>query len=153
MAANLLTVDEVAAKLNCSIACVYSLVSAGRLACHRIGLRRGTIRVSEAQLQDFLTQTKQERKQEEDVKLQKSEEAKQAAKAQELLQEQREKRIQEENRHAQAAAEEHAARSSAERIDGYTHLNNKTFDINRHLVNIGAVGGATIKGSFLNQRA
>lgn len=95
----------------------------------------------------------QERKQEEDVKLQKAEEAKQAAREQELRQEEREQRIQEENKQTQAAEAERVARRSAERIDSYTQLNNKTFDINRHLVDIGAVGGGTIKGSFLNQQA
>lgn len=95
----------------------------------------------------------QERKQEEDVKLQKAEEAERAAKEQELRQEERDKRNQVEARQAQEAEAERAARRSAERIDGYTQLNNKTFDINRHLVDIGAVGGGTVKGSFLNQQA
>ena len=39
-------VSQVAEKLNVSESIVYALIDAGRLACHRIGLGRGTIRVS-----------------------------------------------------------------------------------------------------------
>src|SRR5438552_3659697 len=41
-----------------------SLISAGRVACHRIGLRRGAIRISQTQLEAFLDETKQERREE-----------------------------------------------------------------------------------------
>lgn len=58
------TVGETAKRLNCSVSSVRALIAAGRLSCHRIGLRRGCIRVSEAQLQLFLnvTETTQERR-------------------------------------------------------------------------------------------
>lgn len=59
------TVKQAAERLNCSVACIYNLVAAGRLSCHRIGLRRGCIRISPAQLDAFLAETEQERKQEE----------------------------------------------------------------------------------------
>ena len=58
------TVKQAAERLNCSMASIYGLIAAGRLACHRIGLRRGCIRVSEAQLHAFLDETKQERHEE-----------------------------------------------------------------------------------------
>lgn len=51
---SLLTVAQVAGLLGVSTASVYAMVEAGRLACHRIGLGRGTIRISEADLEDFL---------------------------------------------------------------------------------------------------
>lgn len=54
------TVRETAQRLNCSISSVRSLITAGKMACHRIGLGRGCIRVSEAQLQAYLAQTAQE---------------------------------------------------------------------------------------------
>ncbi len=49
-----MTVREAAARLEVSAATVYGLVSAGRLRCHRVGLGRGAIRVSEEHLADFL---------------------------------------------------------------------------------------------------
>ena len=58
------TVKQAAERLNCSTASVYSLISAGRVACHRIGLRRGAIRISQTQLEAFLDETKQERREE-----------------------------------------------------------------------------------------
>jgi excisionase family DNA binding protein len=51
------SVREVAKRLNVSPSCVYGLISAGKLKCHRIGLARGTIRVSEEALGEFLTKT------------------------------------------------------------------------------------------------
>jgi hypothetical protein len=36
---------------------VYSLVEQGLLRCHRIGMKRGTIRITEEQLQEFLKAT------------------------------------------------------------------------------------------------
>jgi len=50
----MMTVAEVAKRLRVSPACAYALIDAGELACYRIGLRRGVIRVSEEQLQAFL---------------------------------------------------------------------------------------------------
>jgi excisionase family DNA binding protein len=51
------TVEEIANKLKVSCSTVYSLVEQGLLRCHRIGVKRGTIRVTEEQLQEFLTTT------------------------------------------------------------------------------------------------
>jgi excisionase family DNA binding protein len=48
------TASEIAKKLRISLACVYALVESGQLACYRIGTRRGTIRISEEQLQHYL---------------------------------------------------------------------------------------------------
>ena len=50
----LLNVREVADRLRCSRALVYQLCEKGRLSHHRLGIGRGTIRVSEADLQTFL---------------------------------------------------------------------------------------------------
>lgn len=50
----LLTVKDVAARLNVSLSCVYQLVEAGRLPHHRIGLGRGAIRCSESDLSEYL---------------------------------------------------------------------------------------------------
>lgn len=51
----MLTVKQVAEKLNCSVSHVYALVDAGELKCHRIGMgKRAGIRVSDGQLQEFL---------------------------------------------------------------------------------------------------
>lgn len=48
------TVNEIAIQLAVSKAVVYRLIDSGKLKCHRIGLGRGAIRVSEAQLKAFL---------------------------------------------------------------------------------------------------
>ena len=50
----MLTVREVAESLAVSATCVYQLISARKLPCHRIGVGRGAIRVSEADLAGFL---------------------------------------------------------------------------------------------------
>lgn len=50
----MLTVKEVAQHLGVSPNCVYQLVATGRFACHRIGVGRGTIRISETDLAEFL---------------------------------------------------------------------------------------------------
>lgn len=50
----LLTVQEVADRLKCSRALVYALCDKGKLPHHRLGLGRGTIRVSERDLATFL---------------------------------------------------------------------------------------------------
>ena len=50
----LLTVREVARRLNVNRSTVYELVSNGRLSCHRVGLGRGTIRVSADDLDRYL---------------------------------------------------------------------------------------------------
>jgi excisionase family DNA binding protein len=48
------TVREVARKLEISVSLVYRLIESGKLGCTRHGLGRGVIRVSEAQLTDYL---------------------------------------------------------------------------------------------------
>lgn len=50
----LLKPREVAARLSVSLSTVYGLVESGKLACHRIGRRRGAVRVSEDDLRDYL---------------------------------------------------------------------------------------------------
>ncbi len=60
MAAAMLKVREVARLLNVSLGCVYALFESGRLACHRIGLGRGTVRVSDADLNDYLAASRQQ---------------------------------------------------------------------------------------------
>jgi excisionase family DNA binding protein len=47
-------VKEAAARLDVSPATVYGLVAAGKLRCHRVGLGRGCIRISEDHLGEFL---------------------------------------------------------------------------------------------------
>ena len=54
---NLLTVETVAERLNVSNNFVYSAIADGRLKHHRLGKKQGGIRVSEAQLAEFLQQT------------------------------------------------------------------------------------------------
>jgi len=54
----MMTVKEVAERLAVSEACVYQLVENRRLWVHRIGLGRGTIRVSEQDLETYLAQTR-----------------------------------------------------------------------------------------------
>lgn len=58
-APRLLTVDQAANRLQVSGSIVYSLIEAGKLACHRIGLGRGTIRISVADLDAFLESCRQ----------------------------------------------------------------------------------------------
>jgi excisionase family DNA binding protein len=51
----LLSVQHVAARLRISRASVYELVKRGALAVHRVGGGRGTIRISETDLQAYLS--------------------------------------------------------------------------------------------------
>ncbi|MGM0488161.1 MAG: helix-turn-helix domain-containing protein [Planctomycetota bacterium] len=57
----LLTVKEAADLLHVSPSAVYQLIDAHRLACHRIGTGRGTIRISRHDLNTFLDVCRQER--------------------------------------------------------------------------------------------
>jgi excisionase family DNA binding protein len=50
----LLTVSEVARQLGVSPALVYQLVTQGRLACYRVGLRRGAIRFQASDVEAYL---------------------------------------------------------------------------------------------------
>ncbi len=49
-----LTVQDVARRLKCSRALVYVLCEKGKLNHHRLGLGRGTIRITESDLETFL---------------------------------------------------------------------------------------------------
>ena len=57
----LLTVREAAQSLRVSMSLVYQLVEARKLACHRIGGPRGAIRISAADLQEYLAGCRYER--------------------------------------------------------------------------------------------
>lgn len=50
----LLTVREVQMQLKVSRACVYSLIESGQLPCVRIGTGRGTIRIDQADVDQFV---------------------------------------------------------------------------------------------------
>lgn len=50
----MLTVKQVAERLAVSQTCVYQLIATGKLACHRIGIGRGAIRVGEDDLAAFV---------------------------------------------------------------------------------------------------
>jgi excisionase family DNA binding protein len=52
------TVREIAERLKVSAACVYALTESGQLGCHRIGLGRGVIRISEENLREYLDRCK-----------------------------------------------------------------------------------------------
>ena len=52
----MLTVSQVAGRLQVSRSIVYALIDAQKLSCHRIGLGRGTIRISDSDLDAYLNQ-------------------------------------------------------------------------------------------------
>jgi excisionase family DNA binding protein len=56
----MLTVKDVARILNVSVGCVYALVDAGRIPHHRIGVGRGTLRISTDDLDRYLASCKKE---------------------------------------------------------------------------------------------
>ena len=56
----MLTVSQVANRLNVSRSTIYNAIESGLLPHHRIGLGRGAIRISEEQLESFLESTKVE---------------------------------------------------------------------------------------------
>ena len=58
----LLKPRQLAERLNVSVSTIYCLVETGRIACHRIGVGRGAVRVSEEQLAEYLEETKRERR-------------------------------------------------------------------------------------------
>jgi excisionase family DNA binding protein len=47
-------VKEAAFRLDVSPATIYGLVAAGKLRCHRVGLGRGAIRISEDHIVEYL---------------------------------------------------------------------------------------------------
>ncbi len=50
----MLSVKDVAERLNVSSSIIYGLVDAGQIVCHRIGIGRGAIRISEEDLARYL---------------------------------------------------------------------------------------------------
>ena len=50
----MLTVKQVAQRLNVSQSIIYALVEKGQIVCHRIGVGRGSIRISEEDLACYL---------------------------------------------------------------------------------------------------
>jgi excisionase family DNA binding protein len=58
----LLTVKEVADELSISPQSVYRLIDAGKLVAHRLALGQGSIRVSRADLESYLADSKTMRK-------------------------------------------------------------------------------------------
>ena len=50
----MLSVKETARWLNVSPSTVYGLINSGELKCHRVGVGRGVIRISEAAISDYL---------------------------------------------------------------------------------------------------
>ena len=50
----MLTVQDIAQRLNVSQACMYRIVQSGKLACHRIGNGRGTVRISEEDFDEYV---------------------------------------------------------------------------------------------------
>ena len=56
-----LTVPEVASRLHISVSSVYLLIENGHLAHHRFGARRGAIRISEVDLDAYLTECREDR--------------------------------------------------------------------------------------------
>lgn len=52
------SVKQVADRLAVSAAVVYRLIDSGQLEAHRIGLKRGTLRISEQQIEAYLEKSK-----------------------------------------------------------------------------------------------
>ena len=55
MGTNMLTVRDAAEQLQVSAACVYRIVQSGRLPCYRIGNGRGTVRIAEEDLAEYVS--------------------------------------------------------------------------------------------------
>lgn len=56
----MLTVKQVAQRLNVSQSCIYQLVETGRIPHHRIGLGRGAIRFTEDDITEYLAGTREQ---------------------------------------------------------------------------------------------
>lgn len=56
----MMTVKQVSERLNVSVATVYALVSSGNLACHRVGVGRGRIRITESDVDAYLSLCRQD---------------------------------------------------------------------------------------------
>ena len=59
---SLLTVEDVAERLACSASLVYQLVDAGKIAVHRIGNGRATIRFRPEDVEEYLAACRQDRR-------------------------------------------------------------------------------------------
>lgn len=59
-----LTVRDVARVLQVSIASVYAIVAEGKIACHRVGSGRGSIRFEERDLEEYLSSCRMEKAEE-----------------------------------------------------------------------------------------
>ena len=57
----LLTVCEAATLLNVSSSLIYHLIDSRKLACHRIGAGRGTIRIRKEDLDEYLSACRSDR--------------------------------------------------------------------------------------------
>ncbi len=53
----LLTAKEAADRLRCSLSTAYALCQSGRLRHHRVGLRRGSVRIPEDAIEEYLAST------------------------------------------------------------------------------------------------
>lgn len=51
----LLKPRQLAERLNVSLSTVYGLIESGKIACHRIGLGRGAVRISEEDFAAYLS--------------------------------------------------------------------------------------------------
>jgi excisionase family DNA binding protein len=60
----LLTAREVAAMLRVSANCVYDLIAKGKLACYRVGVGRGAIRLRRSDVEAYLDACRKEKREE-----------------------------------------------------------------------------------------
>ncbi len=56
----LLTVKDVAQRLNVSQSCIYQLVETGKIPNHRIGVGRGAIRFTEDDITEYLQKVREQ---------------------------------------------------------------------------------------------
>lgn len=53
-------VKETATRLNVSTTTVYALIKSGKLGCHRVGVGRGVIRITDADIEAYLNNCRHE---------------------------------------------------------------------------------------------
>ncbi|MES2822158.1 MAG: putative metalloprotease CJM1_0395 family protein [Pseudomonadota bacterium] len=75
-----------------------------------------------------------------------------AQKAEEAKKTRQEQYYSNEQKQALSRQQESAADKDAQRLDTFEKANNKTINLNRHLVDIGVVNGSSAIGNFLNNR-
>ncbi len=61
-------VAEAAKRLEVSQGCVYQLIASGKLRCMRIGVKKGTIRIAESDLTEFIESARESAHPEEQLK-------------------------------------------------------------------------------------